>query len=192
MTRSQEQRFWHKKFATANHIPYSPFLEMGFAENFGEFGVFKTWATHLTWPSVNFFLFQTPMFWYRLASLLFGITVGTQTCVFSNRSICNSRMSGVPCAVYGSYLLSVVYIVVCSCQSQSPSQVCAFLRYVVYVSTRCSACADWTVLPLIVTCPAVCHVPGLNWWPQRLNLLGLTWSPLAWSCPRSCRYIAIK
>ena len=58
---------------TTNHVPPSRFLGKGFAESCQEFGVFKAWSTHLpAWPSINLYLFQTPMFWYCLASLCDG------------------------------------------------------------------------------------------------------------------------
>ena len=59
-----------KKFVTTKHIPPSPFLKLGFAENFWVFGGFKAGATCLlAWPSINLSLLQTLMFWYCLASM---------------------------------------------------------------------------------------------------------------------------
>ena len=62
-----------KKSATTHHIPPSPFLEKGFAESFwGVWGFCRhELPISLQGPAIiiNLSLFQTPVFWYCLASL---------------------------------------------------------------------------------------------------------------------------
>ena len=73
------------KFAPANHTPPSPFLQKGFTESSGAFGVFMAWATHfLAWPCDKHFSVPDSN-----VLVSFGLTVsGTWTCISVTFSGC--------------------------------------------------------------------------------------------------------
>ena len=80
-----------KKSATTQHIPPSPFLEKGFAESFwGVWGFCRhELPISLQGPAIiiNLSLFQTPVFWYCLASLRVRHTAlhfGNTACILAS------------------------------------------------------------------------------------------------------------